>query len=31
VHTYRSRIFEKTGLKNDAEIVRYVVKIGLID
>jgi DNA-binding NarL/FixJ family response regulator len=31
VHTYRSRIFEKTGLKNDAEIVRYVVKNGLID
>lgn len=31
VHTYRSRIFEKTGLKNDAEIVRYAVKNGLID
>jgi DNA-binding NarL/FixJ family response regulator len=31
VHTYRSRIFEKTGLRNDAEIVRYVVTNGLID
>ncbi|MDZ7643133.1 MAG: LuxR C-terminal-related transcriptional regulator [Woeseiaceae bacterium] len=31
VHTYRSRIFEKTGLKSDAEIVHYAVRNGLLD
>lgn len=31
VHTYRARIFEKTGLRNDADIVRYAVQNGLVD
>lgn len=31
VHTYRARIFEKTGLRNDADIVRYAVRNSLID
>jgi two-component system, NarL family, invasion response regulator UvrY len=31
VHSYRARIFEKTGLTNDAEIVRYAVQNKLVD
>jgi DNA-binding NarL/FixJ family response regulator len=31
VSTYRARILEKTRLKNNAELVRYVVENGLID
>ncbi len=31
VSTYRSRILEKTGLKNSAEITNYVIKNKLID
>jgi two-component system invasion response regulator UvrY len=30
VSTYRARILDKTGLKNNAELVRYVVEHGLI-
>jgi len=31
VSTYRARILEKTGLKNNAEMLRYVVEQGLLD
>jgi len=31
VSTYRARILDKTGLKNNAEVVRYVVEHGLLD
>lgn len=31
VSTYRSRILEKTGLKNNSQIMRYAVNHGLID
>ncbi len=31
VSTYRARILEKTGLKNNAEMLRYVVEQGLVD
>jgi len=31
VSTYRSRILEKTGLKNNSQIMRYAVSHGLID
>ena len=31
VSTYRARILDKTGLKNNAEVVRYVVEHGLTD
>jgi two-component system, NarL family, invasion response regulator UvrY len=31
VSTYRSRILEKTGLKNNAEIIQYAYKNNLID
>jgi len=31
VHTYRTRIFEKTGLKSDAEIVGYAIRNQLVD
>ncbi len=31
VSTYRARILDKTGLKNNAEVVRYVVENGLLD
>ena len=31
VGTYRARILEKTGLRNNAEIVRYALKQGLTD
>lgn len=31
VHSYRSRIFEKTGLRNDHEIIRYAVSSGMIE
>lgn len=31
VSTYRARILDKTGLKNNAEVVRYVVEHGLVD
>ncbi len=31
VSTYRARILDKTGLKNNAEVVRHVVEHGLLD
>lgn len=31
VSTYRSRILHKTGLKNNAKILRYAVRAGLVD
>jgi len=31
VSTYRARILEKSGLKNNAELVRYVVERGFLD
>jgi DNA-binding NarL/FixJ family response regulator len=31
VHSYRARIFAKSGLRNDAEIVRYAVQNKLVD
>jgi two-component system invasion response regulator UvrY len=31
VSTYRARIMDKTGLRNNAEVVRYVVEHGLVD
>ena len=31
VSTYRARILEKTGLRNNAEMLRYVVEQGLLD
>jgi DNA-binding NarL/FixJ family response regulator len=31
VSTYRARILEKTGLKNNAEMLRYVAEQGLLD
>jgi len=31
ISTYRTRILEKTGLKNNSQIMRYAVKNGLID
>ncbi len=31
VSTYRARILDKTGLRNNAEVVRYVVEQGLSD
>lgn len=31
VHTYRARIFKKTGLKTNAEVIRYALNKGLID
>lgn len=31
VSTYRARILEKSGLKNNAELVRYVVERGLLE
>lgn len=30
VHTYRARIFEKTGLKTDADIIRYALQNKLV-
>ena len=29
VSTYRARVLEKTGLRNNAELMRYVVEQGL--
>ena len=31
VSTYRSRVLKKLGLKNNAELVRYAIKEGLVD
>lgn len=31
ISTYRSRILEKMGLKNNAELMRYVISNGLLD
>jgi DNA-binding NarL/FixJ family response regulator len=31
ISTYRTRILEKMGLKNNAEIIRYGIKHGLVD
>ena len=31
ISTYRTRILEKTGLKNNSQIMRYAVNNGLID
>jgi DNA-binding NarL/FixJ family response regulator len=31
INTYRSRILEKMGLKNNAKIMHYAVKQGLVD
>ena len=31
ISTYRSRIFEKTGFKNNAELINYAVKNRLVD
>jgi DNA-binding NarL/FixJ family response regulator len=31
VSTYRARILEKTGMKNNAELIRYVVERGFVD
>jgi two-component system, NarL family, invasion response regulator UvrY len=31
ISTYRSRIFSKLGLKNDAQLVRYALQHGLSD
>jgi DNA-binding NarL/FixJ family response regulator len=31
VSTYRARVLDKTGMRNNAELVRYVVEQGLAD
>ena len=31
VSTYRARILEKTGMKNNAQVIRYVVERGFFD
>jgi two-component system invasion response regulator UvrY len=30
ISTYRARIIEKMGMKNNAEIMHYVIKQGLV-
>jgi DNA-binding NarL/FixJ family response regulator len=31
ISTYRARILEKTGMKSNAELTHYAIKLGLVD
>ena len=31
ISTYRSRILEKMGMKNNAELIHYAIKHGLVE